>query len=169
MYERFTDRARKVMWLADEEAQRLGASSLATEHILLGLLKEGSGVGANVLRGFDVDFKAILLAVEATTPKIPDASAPRVTQARRPWWHMASAGRRLMCPHELPLSAQSKSVIESAMLQARSLDHNYVGTEHLLLGLLHQPDTVAARLLTAQGLKLDDVRRETLNLLGRNS
>src|SRR5881296_466506 len=146
MYERFTDRARKVMQLANQEAQRLNHEYIGTEHILLGLVKEGSGVAANVLKNLDVDLRKIRLEVE----KIVQAGPDMVTMGK------------------LPQTPRAKKVIEYAIEEARQLNHNYVGTEHLLLGLLREHDGVAAQVLMNLGLRLEDVREEVLNLLGHN-
>jgi len=144
MYERFTDRARKVMQLANQEAQRFNHEYIGTEHILLGLVKEGSGVAANVLKNLDVDLRKIRLEVEKIVQSGPD---------------MVTMGK-------LPQTPRAKKVIEYAMEEARNLNHNYVGTEHLLLGLIREQEGVAAQVLMNLGLKLEDVREEVLNLLG---
>src|SRR5262245_38906463 len=146
MYERFTDRARKVMRLANQEAQRFNHEYIGTEHILLGLVKEGSGVAANVLKNLDIDLRKVRLEVEKIVrPGTAD---------------MEQIGK-------LPQTPRAKRVIEYAIAEARNLNHNYVGTEHLLLGLLHDEETVAAQVLMNLGLKLEDVREEVLNLLGQ--
>ncbi|OHB55278.1 MAG: NDP-hexose 4-ketoreductase [Planctomycetes bacterium GWF2_50_10] len=144
MFERFTDRARKVMALANQEAQRFNHEYIGTEHILLGLVKEGSGVGANVLKNLDVDIKKLRLEVEKLVKSGPD---------------MVSMGK-------LPQTPRAKKVIEYAIEEARALNHNYVGTEHILLGLLRETEGIAAQVLMNLGLKLEDVRQEVLNLLG---
>jgi len=144
MFERFTDRARKVMALANQEAQRLNHEYIGTEHILLGLVKEGSGVGANVLRNLDVDLRRVRLEVEK----------------------LVKAGPEMVTMGKLPQTPRAKKVIEYAIEEARNLNHNYVGTEHLLLGLLREHDGVAAQVLMNLGLKLEEVREEVLNLLG---
>jgi ATP-dependent Clp protease ATP-binding subunit ClpC len=146
MYERFTDRARKVMQLANQEAQRFNHEYIGTEHILLGLVKEGSGVAANVLKNLDIDLRRIRLEVE----KIVQAGPDMVTMGK------------------LPQTPRAKKVIEYSIEEARNLNHNYVGTEHLLLGLLREQEGVAAQVLINLGLKLEDVREEVLNLLGHN-
>src|SRR5437870_3081691 len=146
MYERFTDRARKVMQLANQEAQRFNHEYIGTEHILLGLVKEGSGVAANVLKNLDIDLRKIRLEVE----KIVQAGPDMVTMGK------------------LPQTPRAKKVIEYSIEEARNLNHNYVGTEHLLLGLLREQEGVAAQVLMNLGLKLEDVREEVLNLLGHN-
>src|SRR5512136_208998 len=144
MFERFTDRARKVMALANQEAQRFNHEYIGTEHILLGLVKEGSGVGANVLKNLDVDLRKVRLEVEKLVKSGPD---------------MVTMGK-------LPQTPRAKKVIEYAIEEARSLNHNYVGTEHILLGLLRESEGIAAQVLMNLGLKLEDVRQEVLNLLG---
>ena len=146
MYERFTDRARKVMQLANQEAQRFNHEYIGTEHILLGLVKEGSGVAANVLKNLDIDLRKIRLEVEKIVQSGPD---------------MVTMGK-------LPQTPRAKKVIDYSIEEARNLNHNYVGTEHLLLGLLREQEGVAAQVLMNLGLKLDDVREEVLNLLGHN-
>jgi len=144
MYERFTDRARKVMQLANQEAQRFNHEYIGTEHVLLGLIKEGSGVAANVLKNLDVDLRKIRLEVEKLVQSGPD---------------MVTMGK-------LPQTPRAKKVIEYSMEEARNLSHNYVGTEHILLGLLREQEGVAAQVLMNLGLKLEEVREEVLNLLG---
>src|SRR4028119_1707354 len=144
MFERFTDRARKVMALANQEAQRLNHEYIGTEHILLGLVKAGSGVGANVLKNLDGDLRKVRLEVEKLVKSGPD---------------MVTMGK-------LPQTPRAKKVIEYAIEEARNLNHNYVGTEHLLLGLLREHDGVAAQVLMNLNLKLEEVREEVLNLLG---
>ncbi|TVQ62101.1 MAG: ATP-dependent Clp protease ATP-binding subunit [Phycisphaerales bacterium] len=144
MFERFTDRARKVMALANQEAQRFNHEYIGTEHILLGLVKEGSGVGANVLKNLDVDLRKVRLEVEK----------------------LVKAGPEMVTMGKLPQTPRAKKVIEYAIEEARNLNHNYVGTEHLLLGLLREHDGVAAQVLMNLNLKLEEVREEVLNLLG---
>src|SRR5262249_39699952 len=145
MYERFTDRARKVMQLANQEAQRLSHEYVGTEHILLGLVKEGSGVAANVLKNLDINLGKIRLEVEKLTRPGPEVS----------------------CPGKLPQTPKAKKVIEYSVEEARALNHNYVGTEHVLLGLLREQEGVAAQVLMNLGLRLERVREEVLNLLGQ--
>jgi len=144
MYERFTDRARKVMQLANQEAQRFNHEYIGTEHILLGLIKEGSGVAANVLKNLDVDLRKIRLEVEK----------------------LVQSGPEMVTMGKLPQTPRAKKVIEYSMEEARNLNHNYVGTEHILLGLLREQEGVAAQVLMNLGLKLEEVRDEVLNLLG---
>src|SRR5438128_46207 len=144
MYERFTDRARKVMQLANQEAQRFNHEYIGTEHILLGLVKEGSGVAANVLRRLYIDLRKIRLQVEKIVQSGPD---------------MVTMGK-------LPQTPRAKKVIEYSIEEARNLNRNSVGTEHLLLGLLREQEGVAAQVLMNLNLKLEEVREEVLNLLG---
>jgi ATP-dependent Clp protease ATP-binding subunit ClpA len=144
MYERFTDRARKVMALANQAAQRFNHEYIETENILLGLLKEGSGVGATVLKNLGIDIKKLQLEVEKLVIRGPD---------------MVSMGK-------LPQTPRAKKVIEYAIEEARTLNSKYVGTEHILLGLLRQTEGKAAQVLMKLGLKLEDVRQEVVNLVG---
>ncbi|MDA0657291.1 MAG: ATP-dependent Clp protease ATP-binding subunit [Planctomycetota bacterium] len=144
MYERFTDRARKVMQLANQEAQRFNHEYIGTEHILLGLVKEGSGVAANVLKNLDADLRKIRLEVEK----------------------LVQSGPEMVTMGKLPQTPRAKKVIEYSMEEARNLNHSYVGTEHILLGLLREQEGVAAQVLMNLGLKLEEVREEVLNLLG---
>jgi len=132
------------MALANQEAQRFNHEYIGTEHILLGLVKEGSGVGATVLKNLEVDIKKLRLEVEKLVKSGPD---------------MVTMGK-------LPQTPRAKKVIEYAIEEARSLNHNYVGTEHILLGLLRESEGIAAQVLMNLGLKLEDVRQEVLNLLG---
>ncbi len=132
------------MQLANQEAQRFSHEYIGTEHILLGLVKEGSGVAANVLKNLDVDLRKIRIEVE----------------------NIVQPGPELVTMGKLPQTPRAKKVIEYAMEEARILNHNYVGTEHLLLGLLREQEGVAAQVLMNLGLKLEDVREEVLNLLG---
>ena len=144
MFERLTDRAKKVMALANQEAQRFNHEYIGTEHILLGLVKEGSGVGANVLKNLGIDLRKVRMEVEK----------------------LVKSGPEMVTMGKLPQTPRAKKVTEYAMEEARALNHNYVGTEHLLLGLLREQDGVAAQVLQNLGLKLEEVREEVLNLLG---
>jgi ATP-dependent Clp protease ATP-binding subunit ClpC len=147
MFERFTDRARKVLALANQEAQLFNHEYIGTEHILLGLVKEGSGVGATVLRNLDVDIKKLRLEVEKLVKSGPD---------------MVRTGK-------LPQTPRAKNVIEYAIEESRALSHNYVGTEHILLGLLRESDGIAGQVLVNLGLKLEDVRQEVVNAPGSST
>ncbi len=144
MFDRFTDRARRVMGLARQEAQRFNHEYIGTEHILLGLIQEGSGVAANVLRNLDIDLDKIRREVE----KIVQSGPSMVTMG------------------QLPFTPRAKKVLELAVEEASNLGHNYIGTEHLLLGLIRENEGVAAQVLLNLGLKLEDVREEVLELLG---
>ena len=145
-YERFTDRARKVMQYAHQEAVRFNHEYIGTEHILLGLTKEGSGVAASVLSKMGVDLRKIRAEVE----------------------NLVSSGPDLVTMGRLPQTPRAKKALEYAMEEAQLLKHTYVGTEHLLLGLLRQHDGVAAQVLMNLGLKLEDVREEVLSMLGHD-
>jgi ATP-dependent Clp protease ATP-binding subunit ClpC len=136
------------MQLANQEAQRFNHEYIGTEHILLGLVKEGSGVAANVLKNLDIDLRKIRLEVEKIVQHGPGGE--QVVMGR------------------LPHTPRAKKVIDYSVEEARNLSHNYVGTEHLLLGLLREQEGVAAQVLMNLGLKLEDVREEVLNLLGHN-
>jgi Uma2 family endonuclease len=144
MYERFTDRARKVMLLAEMEARRFHHEYIGTEHILLGLIQEGSGVGANVLRHFGITFLRVRQEVE----KIIHSGPPVVVRGKR------------------PLTPRARRVIEYATEEADELNHKHVGTEHLLLGLLREEEGVAAQVLMNLGLTdLVRVRLVTLAMV----
>src|SRR5512134_2329536 len=140
MFERFTDRARKVMALANQEAQRFNHDYIGTEHVLLGLVKEGSGVGANVLKNLGVDLGKVRLEVEK----------------------LVKSGPELVTMSKLPQTPRAKEVIEYAIEEARVMNHGYVGTEHLLLGLLREHDGIAARVLTNLRLTHDIAREGVL-------
>ena len=142
-YDRFTDMARKVMEQSSEESRRLNHQYIGTEHILLGIARIGKGVAANVLKNLNVDLSRIRLQVEKIIPPLPDA----------PKGH-------------LPQTPRAKWTIEYAVEESRSLNHNYVGTEHLLLGLMREQEGVACQVPRNFGLTLEDVREETLKLLG---
>jgi ATP-dependent Clp protease ATP-binding subunit ClpC len=147
MYERFTDRARKVMQLANQEAQRFNHEYIGTEHILLGLIKEAGGVAANVLRRLDIDLRKVRLEVE------------RIVQS----------GRDTETMGNLPRTPRAKKVLEYTMEEAGNLNHNYVGTEHILLGLLREEEGVAAQVLMNLGVKPEFIRSEVLSLLGHDT
>jgi ATP-dependent Clp protease ATP-binding subunit ClpC len=129
MYERFKDAARKVMQRANQEALRFEHEYIGTEHILLGLVREGAGVAANVLKNRDIDPRKVSLEVE----KIVQSEPRGITTGK------------------LPQTPKAKKVIEYAIEEARNLNHNYVGTEHLLLGLLREQEGVAAQVLMTSG------------------
>ncbi len=144
MFDRFTDRARKVMGLARQEAQRLNHEYIGTEHILLGLVQEGSGVAANVLKNLDVDLRKVRAEVEK----------------------LVKAGPSMVTMGQLPFTPRAKKVLELALEEAGNLGHNYIGTEHILLGLIKEQDGKAAKVLTNLGVQLDSVRTEILDFLG---
>ncbi len=146
MYVRFTDRARKVMQLANQEAQRFNHEYIRTDHILLGLIKEGSGVAANVLRNLDINLANVWQDVENMLQGEPD----KVTMGK------------------LPQTPWAKGVIQAAMDEARGLHHNYVGTEHILLGLLRDQEglCVTGTVLGKHGLTREAVRWEVVRVLG---
>ena len=141
MFERLTDEAREVMAMAHQEAQGFNHEYLGTEHVLLGLVKQGAGAGATVLKHHDIDLHKVRMEVEKLVKRGPN---------------MVPTGK-------LPLTPRAKKVIKYAIEEARSLNHNYVGTEHLLLGLLREEDGIAAEVLMNLGQKLEDVRAEVLN------
>src|SRR2546427_190244 len=133
----FTDRVRKVLQMAREEAARLHHEYVGTEHILLGLIREGEGVAAAVLTNLNVDLEEIQQKIEETVKKGKAAAA---------------AGP------DLPYTSRAKKVLELAMSEARELNHSYVGTEHLLLGLLREEKGIAAQVLTDAGVNLEQAR-----------
>src|SRR6266513_3154368 len=141
----FTDRVRKVLQMAREEAARLHHEYVGTEHILLGLIREGEGVAAAVLQNLSVDLDEIQQKIEETVKKGKAAAATGP---------------------DLPYTSRAKKVLELAMGEARDLSHGYVGTEHLLLGLLREEKGIAAQVLTDAGVNLDAAKAETLRLLG---
>lgn len=149
MYERFTDKAQKVIQLANYEAQRFGHEYIGTEHILLGLIKEGTGVAANILKNLHVDVLKIRQEIERIVE-----SGPKLELETR---------------GKLPMTPRAKQVLTYAMEESRTLNHNYVGTEHILLGLLREQEGVASQVLMAQGLRVDEVREEVRKLLGGGS
>ena len=144
MFERFTERARKVILLAKEEARKYNHDYVGTEHILLGLLKEGKGVAAAVLNNLGLGLDKITLEIEK----------------------LVQSGPSTKVNGDVPFTSRAKKVIEMAMDEARSLGHNYIGTEHLLLGLIAEGEGVASQVLINLGLDLSRVRQEVMNLLG---
>ena len=144
MFNRFTERARKVVILAKEEAKRFNHDYIGTEHILLGLVREGEGVAAAVLRSLGLSSENIRLEVE----------------------RLVQPGPSTIVSGDIPFTPKAKKVIELAMDEARSLGHNYIGTEHLLLGLIREGEGVASQVLLNLGLDLAKVRSEVMALLG---
>ncbi len=140
----FTDRVRKVLAMAREEAIRLQHDYVGTEHILLGLIREGEGMAATVLMNLNVDLEQVHERIEESVRK----------------------GKATIALGELPYTSRAKKVLEYAMAEARELNHSYVGTEHLLLGLLREEKGIAAQVLNSLGVSLEEARAETLKLLG---
>ena len=138
MYERFTDRARKTMQFANREAQRYKHDFIGTEHVLLGLIEVGSGVAANVLKNLDIDPHTIRVEVKK----------------------LIQSGPEIVTMGKLPQTPRAKKVIEYSMEEARNLNHNYVGSEHILLGLLREQEGIAAQVLTQLGVTLEQARSE---------
>ncbi|MEK7413035.1 MAG: ATP-dependent Clp protease ATP-binding subunit [Planctomycetota bacterium] len=144
MFDKFTDRARKIISLAQKEAERFHHDYIGTEHLLLGLVKEGSGVAVTALNNLGIDVEKVRREVEKLV-KPTEKSGPS---------------------GPLPFTPQAKRVLELASEEARALGHPYIGTEHILLGLLSEQDSVAAQVLINLQVKLEDVRNEILDLLG---
>jgi ATP-dependent Clp protease ATP-binding subunit ClpC len=146
MFERFTEKAIKVIMLAQEEARRLGHNFVGTEQILLGLIGEGTGVAAKVLKSMGVNLKDARIEVE----KIIGRGSGFVAV-------------------EIPFTPRAKRVLELSLEEARQLGHNYIGTEHLLLGLIREGEGVAARVLENLGVDLTKVRTQVIRMLGETS
>jgi ATP-dependent Clp protease ATP-binding subunit ClpC len=142
MFERFTDRARRVVVLAQEEARLLNHSYIGTEHILLGLVHEGDGVAAHALESLGISLQAVRRQVEEIIGK--GGSPP---------------------PEHIPFTPRSKKVLELSLREAMKLGHNYIGTEHILLGLVGEGEGVAAQVLVARGAELPKVRARVLQLV----
>ena len=147
MQDKFTDRVRRVMFLAREEAARLHHDYIGTEHLLLGIIREGEGLAAAILTNLGLDLDVIRRTIESMVP----ASSGSVTIT------------------EIPFTPRAKHVLELSVDEAKILGHNYVGTEHLLLGLIREGDGIAARVLLEFGADKKKVRDETLRLLGGSS
>lgn len=144
MSNRFTERAQRVILIAQEEAKRLNHDYVGTEHILLGLIALGEGVAAQVLANLGVDLRRIRSEIEK----------------------IVGTGDNVMLLGEIPFTPRAKKVLELAVEEAQGMAHNYVGTEHLLLGLIREEEGVAARVLENLGCKLDVIREEVISLLG---
>ncbi len=144
MFNRFTERARKVIILAKEEARRFNHDYIGTEHILLGLIREGEGVAAAVLQNMGVSLETIRLEVEK----------------------LVQPGPTTQILGDIPFTPRAKKVLELAAEEARSLGHNYIGTEHILLGLIREGEGVASQVLMNSGLDLNMVRNQVMNFLG---
>jgi ATP-dependent Clp protease ATP-binding subunit ClpC len=143
-FEKFTERARKVLRLAQEEAQRLKHDYIGTEHLLLGIIREGEGVAAKVLRNLGVNLDNARSSVESVLGR----------------------GNRVVTG-ELGLTPRAKKVIELAVDEARHLHHHYIGTEHLLLGLVREGHGIAAGVLENLGVSLEKVRTQTIQVLSK--
>jgi ATP-dependent Clp protease ATP-binding subunit ClpC len=140
-FDKFTEQARKALSLAQEEAHRFRHNYIGTEHLLLGLVREDDGVAAKVLQKLGVELQTVRNAVE----------------------FIIGRGDRIVL--EIGLTPRAKKVIELAIDEARRMNHHYIGTEHLLLGLIREGEGVAAGVLESLGLKLEQVRKETLKML----
>lgn len=145
MFEKFTERARKVMSISRQEAQRLNSEFIGTEHMLLGIIDEGGGVAAKALKKLKVDLKRVRQEIEKL---ITPSTSPVVTIG------------------QLPFSPRAKRVMELAGEASSVLGRDYLGTEHLLLGLIKENEGIAAQVLINLGLKLDEVRDAILEILG---
>src|SRR3990170_4551020 len=145
-FDKFTERARKVLTLAQEEAQRFNHNYIGTEHLLLGLVRAGDGVAAKVLANLGVGLNKVRSAVE----------------------FIIGRGDRMVLG-EIGLTPREKKVIELAVDEARRLNHHYIGTEHLLLGLVREGEGIAAGVLESLGVNLDKVRSETIRVLSQSS
>jgi ATP-dependent Clp protease ATP-binding subunit ClpA len=141
-FDKFTERARKVLSLAQEEAQRFRHNYIGTEHLLLGLVREGEGVAAKVLLKLGVELQTVRDSVE----------------------FIIGRGDRIVLG-EIGLTPRAKKVIELAVDEARRMNHHYIGTEHLLLGLLREGDGIGAGVLESLGVRFEQARRETLKVL----
>lgn len=155
------------MSLADQERRRSGSSLLTPQHLLLGLILEGKGVAAHALQrlhpGIDVITTALAASIAADVAAQPPVEIVAATPPTA-WGRIVRALRDWL-PRKRPLASGTKCIIEHAMSEARALRHNYVGTEHLLLGLFDEPECTAAQLLYAHKLKADDVRLAVLDIL----
>lgn len=142
MFERFTDRARRIVVYAQEEARRLGHDHIGPEHILLGLVREGQGVGPKVLESLGAGLDAVRLRVE----------------------EVIGRGEQAPTGH-IPFTAQAKDTLRLSQQEARDLGHHYIGTEHILLALMHQGQGVAAQVLTELGADATAAREQVVRLL----
>jgi ATP-dependent Clp protease ATP-binding subunit ClpC len=142
MFERFTDEARRVVVLAQEEARMLGHHYIGTEHILLGLIHEGEGVAAKALESLNISLEAVRQQIKEIIGQGQDAP-----------------------PGEIPFTPRAKKVLELSFREALQLGHNYIGTEHILLGLIREGEGVAAQVLQKLGAQLNRVRQTVIQLL----
>jgi len=146
MFERFTDRARRVVVLAQDEARRLNHNYIGTEHILLGLIHEGEGVAARALQSLGISLEAVRQQVE----------------------EIIGRGQQAPSGH-IPFTPRAKKVLELSLRESLQLGHNYIGTEHILLGLIREGDGVAAQVLVRLGADLNRVRQHVIQLLHEHS
>ena len=142
MFERFTDRARRVVVLAQEEARMLNHNYIGTEHILLGLIREREGVGARALESLGISLDAVRLQVEGIIGRGQEAPSGHI-----------------------PFTPRAKKVLELSLREAQQLGHDYIGTEHILLGLIREGDGVAAQVLVNLGSDLNRARQQVIQLL----
>src|SRR5215211_1831699 len=145
-FDKFTERARKVLQLAQEEAQRFNHNYIGTEHILLGLVCEGDGIGTRVLNNLGIELHKVRSAVE----------------------FIIERGDRMVMG-EIGLTPRAKRVIELAVDEARRLNHHYIGTEHLLLGLVREGEGIAAGVLGSLGVSLEKVRAQVMQVVSQSS
>jgi ATP-dependent Clp protease ATP-binding subunit ClpA len=143
VFERFTDRARRAVVLAQEEARLLNHNYVGTEHLLLGLIHEGEGVAAKALESLGISLQAVRTEVE----------------------EIIGQGQSAPTGH-IPFTPRAKKVLELSLREAKQLDHDYIGTEHILLGLIREGEGVAAQVLVKLGASLDRVRQQVIQLLG---
>jgi ATP-dependent Clp protease ATP-binding subunit ClpC len=142
MFERFTDRARRVVVLAQEEARMLNHAHIGTEHLLLGLVHEGQGVAARALEALGISLEAVRREVE----------------------EVIGRGERPPAGH-IPFTPRAKKVLELSLRESTQLGHEYIGTEHILLGLLREGEGVAAQVLVKMGTDLNRVRQQVIEVL----
>jgi ATP-dependent Clp protease ATP-binding subunit ClpC len=146
MFQRFTDRARRVLVYAQEEARELGHDFIGTEHILLGLIREGDGMAAKALGALEITYDAVREKVTVLTELASNSS-----------------------PGSPPFTPRAKKVMEMALRESIRFDHNYVGTEHLLLGIVRQDDCTAVRTLNDLGFEMSDIESQVVQLISSPS
>jgi hypothetical protein len=166
MFDRFTERARKVMTLARQEAQKLRNDYIGTEHILLGLLQEGSGVASHVLKNLGVDLQRARGEMDCLIEPGTSPVSPQRSGVRRVLESVLGGRGRNSGEGQLPFTPRAKRVLELALEEAANLGHNYIGTEHLLLGLVREEDGPAAHVLRNLGIRTERIREQIVELLG---
>ncbi len=192
MFERFTDRARESVVQAQVEARELRHGYIGTEHLLLGILREGTGVGARVLNGLGIDvgtaradvvaligeplktdendaeaLRAIGIDVEEVRRRIEETFGPGALDRRvRPRWRSLGRGRCAPISGHIPFTPRAKKVLELSLREAVALGHNYIGTEHILLGLVREREGIAAQLLQNRGAGDREIRRLVAEEIG---